>query len=342
MLTEKEIQQIRSELDHCTRPLFLFHDDADGLCSFLLFYRYKKEGKGIVVKTAPKLGEIFLRKVEEYQPDKVFVLDIPVKNQEFIEKCTAPIIWIDHHEPVQIDGIKYYNGKRHNPKEYIPVSYYNYVITEQNEWISMIGCLGDAFIPPFMDEFRRKNPNLISKKTEDMKKILYSTKIGLLTKIFNFSLKGKGSDVTRNVKILTRIENPEEILEQKTPRGKLLWKHYEKINQKYESLLKRLFNKKTKSKMLVFIYDENNMALSATLANEAVYKMPDKFIIVGRYRNGEYKMSLRYYNQPLPEILQIALQGLDGYGGGHPYACGACVKDYDFPQFVQNIKEIIE
>jgi single-stranded DNA-specific DHH superfamily exonuclease len=342
MLTEKEIKQIKEELDNCTRPLFLFHDDADGLCSFLLFYRYKQEGKGIVVKTAPKLGEIFLRKVEEYQPDKVFVLDIPIRAQEFIDKCKVPIVWIDHHEPVQVERVRYFNGKRHDPNEYVPVSYYNYNVTGNDEWIAMVGCLGDAYIPPFTARFKKNHPELMPKKANDMKRILYSTKIGLLTKVFNFSLKGKSSDVTRNVKILTRIEGPSEILEQTSSRGKLLWKHFEKINEKYDKLLKRLLSKKSKSKVLIFIYEENNMALSATLCNEAIYRMPDKFIIVGRYRNGEYKMSLRYNLKPLPEILERALHGLDGYGGGHPYACGACVKDYDFPQFVQNIKEEIE
>ena len=342
MLTEKEIQQIREELELCSRPLFLFHDDADGLCSFLLLYRYKREGKGIVVKTAPKLGEIFIQKVAEYTPDKVFVLDIPIRSQEFIDKCPCPIIWIDHHDVIQVDKVKYFNGKRANPEEYVPVSYYNYCITQSDDWISLVGCLGDAYIPPYMDEFRKKHPELLPKKTKDMKKLLFSTPIGLLTKIFNFALKGSSSEVARNVKILTRIDDPQEILAQTTPRGKLIYKHFEKINQRYDALLKRIFQKRSRSKMLVFIYEENNIALSATLANEAIYKMPDKFIIIGRYRNGEYKLSIRYNKSPIPEILQRALMGLDGYGGGHPFACGASIKDYDFPQFIQNIRDQVE
>ncbi|HII88089.1 TPA: hypothetical protein HA253_00690, partial [Candidatus Woesearchaeota archaeon] len=48
-------QQIKKHLDDCKKPLIFFDDDQDGTCSFLLFYRYKKEGKGIPLKTAPKL-----------------------------------------------------------------------------------------------------------------------------------------------------------------------------------------------------------------------------------------------------------------------------------------------
>ena len=84
-LTESEIKQFKEELENCARPLFLFDDDADGLSSFLILYRIKCEGKGIVVKTKPKLGEVFARKVNEYAPDKVFILDVPNIDDEFIE-----------------------------------------------------------------------------------------------------------------------------------------------------------------------------------------------------------------------------------------------------------------
>ena len=54
MLTQNQINEIREELDNCARPIFLYDDDQDGLCSFLLLYRYKREGKGMIIKTTPK------------------------------------------------------------------------------------------------------------------------------------------------------------------------------------------------------------------------------------------------------------------------------------------------
>ncbi|MBI3027081.1 hypothetical protein HYY70_03120, partial [Candidatus Woesearchaeota archaeon] len=62
-LSHNQILQIREHLDNCKKPLFFFDDDQDGLCSFLQLYRYKKEGKGIIVKTTPKLGTVFIKKV---------------------------------------------------------------------------------------------------------------------------------------------------------------------------------------------------------------------------------------------------------------------------------------
>ena len=75
MLTKKQYLQIKEELDNCKNPLFFFDDDPDGLASFLLLYRYLREGHGIIVKTHPKLTDKFVPKIEEYSADKVFVLD---------------------------------------------------------------------------------------------------------------------------------------------------------------------------------------------------------------------------------------------------------------------------
>src|SRR3989344_3575465 len=98
-LSQIQIKQIREHLDNCKRPLIFFDDDQDGLCSFLQFYRYKQEGKGIIVKTAPKLSAVFLNKVIEYQPDKIFILDVALVEQEFLDEIKVPAIWVDHHGP---------------------------------------------------------------------------------------------------------------------------------------------------------------------------------------------------------------------------------------------------
>ena len=84
-LTEKQYEEIKNELDNCKNPLFFFDDDPDGLCAFLLLYRYKREGHGIVVKTHPKLDNRSVPKVQEYNPDKIFVLDVATLEQEFID-----------------------------------------------------------------------------------------------------------------------------------------------------------------------------------------------------------------------------------------------------------------
>ena len=52
------LEEIKGYLEKSVNPLFFFDDDADGLCSFLLLYRYFKKGKYVPLKSSPALEEI--------------------------------------------------------------------------------------------------------------------------------------------------------------------------------------------------------------------------------------------------------------------------------------------
>ena len=103
-LSKKQYSEIKEELDTCKNPLFFFDDDQDGLCAFLLLYRYKREGHGIIVKTSPKIGNLVLNKINEYLPDKVFILDVAATETDFLEQIKVPVIWIDHHGQSNIEN----------------------------------------------------------------------------------------------------------------------------------------------------------------------------------------------------------------------------------------------
>ncbi|MBD3361274.1 hypothetical protein GF358_00625 [Candidatus Woesearchaeota archaeon] len=339
MLTEKQIKQIRDELDNCKRPIFFFHDDPDGLASFLLFYRYIKEGRGTVVKARPVLTEMFAEKANNYEADKIFVLDIANVEQKFIDTVKVPVIWIDHHTPVEREKVKYYNS-RLNKNSNIPVSYMCHQVVKQDEWIALVGCLGDWYIPSFFKEFAKKNPELIG-KAKKIEELLFKSPIGKLVKIFSFNLKGTTTDTRTSIKILTRIENPEEILKQTTPKGKKIYKKYEHVNQAYEELLKKALKAK-KDKIIVFTYSEDKLSLTKDLANELMYQFPDKVIVLGREKSGEYRCSIRSNKINLTKAVEKALIGVDGYGGGHENACGAAIKKEDFKQFLKNLEKEIK
>ena len=42
---------------------------------------------------------------------------------------------------------------------------------------------------------------------------------------------------------------------------------------------------------------------------------------------------------PIAGALEKALVGIEGYGGGHPNACGAVIKTQHLSTFLQNFKE---
>ena len=342
MLTDKQIQEIRKELNECKNPLFFFHDDADGLSSFLLLYRYVREGHGIIIKTTPNIDEKFLRKVEEYDPDKIFILDIALVEQEFIDKAKRKIIWIDHHEPQKKHGnIKYFNPRVKNPKNNIPASFLCYQVVQQDLWIAMAGCIGDWYWPDFTDKFKKEYPDLLPKNINKPEDALFETKLGKLIRIMEFSLKGKTSEAIKNVKILTRIKSPYEIINQITSQGKYITKRADKIEKEYQSLFKKALDTKPENSILLFNYLAGKISFTKDLSNELIHRFPNKIVIVAREKGDEMKISIRSTKMIIPPILEKALQNVEGFGGGHEHACGANVKKKDFKKFIENFKNLL-
>lgn len=341
MISEKLFLGLREELDNSQNPLFLYDDDADGLCSFLLLYRYKGEGHGSVVKTRPLIDEKFLSKVDEYNPDKVFILDIAQVKQEFIDRCRVPIIWIDHHDIADdINKVKYFNPKKYGETETMPTSEICYNIVKQDVLIAAIGTISDWSIPRFLEDLRIEYPQFIteSDKPEDH---LFSGDMGKLIKIISFNLKGQIKDIRKSINALTRIKSPDEILNPQSEATRAIYKKYEKVNAVYERVLSDAM-KYGKDNFLIYIYPTDELSLTKELSNELLFRNPDKIIVLGREKNGEVKMSLRSSKHNIKEALARSLVGIQGYGGGHEHACGANVKKEDFDKFLENLKSSIE
>lgn len=338
MLTEKQLKKIKEELDDCTNPLYFFHDDPDGLCSFLLFYRYIKEGHGIVVKSHPNIDEKFVRKVHEYDPDKIFVLDIAKMEEEFVSKAKRKIIWIDHHDVKKLYNVEYFNPRKEG-NDNIPVSKICYDVVKKDDWIAMIGCVGDWYLPKDWKKFSKKYPELLPETVKGPGEAMFETKLGILVKIFSFILKGTTSKAMKHVKILTRIKDPYEILEQKTSQGRYIYKVYERMNEKYNDLMKDVMRNKGKGRLMVYTYQEDTMSFTGDISNELLHKFPEKIIIIAREKSGEMKTSLRAKKGvKLNQMIGRALVGIEGYGGGHENACGACIKVEDWKRFLENLK----
>jgi len=151
-LTKKQLKEIKKQLDNCKKPLIFFHDDPDGVCSFIQFYSYIGDGKGVIVKSRPLIDMKFLRKVQEYEPDKIIVLDIAQMEQDFVAQAAAPILWIDHHGPQEIHDVKYFNPRLSNPKDNSCVSQITYDAVKKNLWIAAVGTVGDMQWPKKTDK----------------------------------------------------------------------------------------------------------------------------------------------------------------------------------------------
>ena len=337
------LQEIKKYLEKSENPLIFFDDDSDGLATFLLIYKYLEKGKGLVV-TTPTINESYAKKVEEYKPDLVLVLDKHTIEQDFVDKVNVPVIWIDHHPIVDINGIKYFNPKMYGKKEY-PTSYWCYEIVKENLWIAMIGIMSDWSLA-HLNEFAKKYPDLINKKIKEPNELYFGTKFGILAKLFTFILKGKADEVKKCINILTRINDPYEILDKTTPRGKYIYERFEKINKEYQRILNDAMKDSIITKnVLLYTYYSKNTSLTTILANELMHNFKDKVIIVAREKNGRMRMSIRSYHKSkiiIPPLIKKALEGLKGNGGGHDHACGGDIDKEDFKTFVDKLEHLIK
>ncbi len=338
--SEKQLEELRAIFDSSHRPVILFDDDADGVASFLLIYKHIREGKGLPVKNAPELGPELAMKVNDYSPDIVIIVDVPIVSQDFIDQVKTRVVWIDHHPVIERKGIEYYNPRIEDADDNRPTSYWVYKVLKENLWIAMVGIIGDWFLPEkeVLDDFIKSYPELLSIEITKPEVALHTSKLGELIKIISFNLKGKASDVIKSVKVLTRIKEPDEILEQKTGQGRFLHKKYDRLKSKYDELMSQI-KVSPEDKLVVFVYKSPDYSFSAEISNELIYRHPDKLILVVWEYNGEYKCSLRSTRIKLPPLIEKALDGVTGYGGGHDHAAGACVKINDFDRFVSNIRK---
>lgn len=337
MINKTDLDELKAALLSSENPLIFFDDDPDGLCSFLLLKSIKNNAKGIVIKSSPSLDKEYLKKIEELSPDKIFVLDKPIIEQDFIDGVNVPIYWLDHHPVVKRKGVHYYNPRIENPKDNSPTSYWAYKATDGPMWISAVGSVADWHIPDFIKEFKKNYPKLLDKE-KTPGDIIFNTKLGELIKVFAFLLKGKISDIRKNISILSKIEDPREIVEQSSPKGKFLFRYYLKVKKNYDILLKQALKSNKDDKVILFLYPSSKMSFTSELSNELLYKNPGKLVIIGREKGEQVKMSLRSTNIVIPELLKNALTNVKGYGGGHDYACGANVSKDDFNTFIDNIK----
>jgi single-stranded DNA-specific DHH superfamily exonuclease len=143
------------------------------------------------------------------------------------------------------------------------------------------------------------------------------------------------------MKILTRIKDPQELLERRHAQARLVMKKYDQHNHNYEEILESV-NVDEKDPLILFTYNDNKNSYTADLSNELLYKHPNKIIVIGRETNGSYKCSLRAANVRIDQILEKILSEIGGEGGGHEHACGAVIESDKFQTFIEMLREAVK
>lgn len=346
MLTKKQIEEIREHLSRAQNPVFFFDDDPDGLCSFLILRRFIGRGKGVPIKSFPELDKSYLRRVNEFNSDYVFILDKPLVSSEFFEearKINMPLVWIDHHlieKNLIPDFVSYYNPLDNDPECYIPTTELVYQSTKRSEdmWLSVIGCISDMFLPNYYEDFQKNYPDL-SIDSDDPHEIYYNSPVGRIVGMLGNGLKDRTTNVMKMINFLIEARGPYDILEENVKNATLHRRHKE-LSSKYDKLLQKAIEIEEEDSKIVFFKYGGDLSTSGSLANELSFRFPKKIIVVCYIKGGGANISMRGNN--VRDIFQEAIKGIESAnGGGHENAVGGQMSAKDLEKFKENLKSIV-
>lgn len=350
MLSASNLTKIRDLLEESQNPLFFYDNDVDGLASFLLLSRFLKRGKGVVIKSYPDLGVAYIRKLHEIKSDSVFILDKPIVSQEFFEACFQlglPVTWIDHHPPQEKipEEVEYFNPLNAKKATSEPTSFLCYQATKRKEddWIALLGCVADYYLPDFAQEFAKKYPDLLAGVTASTKadRILFETQLGKLVKILSFSLKDSTSNVLRMMRFMLKAQSPYELLNKENKDAEFIYSRYERINRKFVKLMDKAKRVGSKSGRVLFFTYSGDLSISAELSNELQYCFPNKMIVVVYLTGTKANVSLRDTKLDLRAFLDKVMKGIEGTYGGHKAACGSAISAIDLDNFKEKVFKAI-
>ncbi len=342
------MSELREHLERAQNPVFLYDNDADGLCSFVLLRRWLGRGKGVAVRSYPDLDAGYAKRAQELGADAVFVLDKPLISQAFIDELdllNIPCICLDHHDVEQDFGKKSQHFFMYNPsknsgkqKSTEPVTFLVYSLTQRKEdlWIALMGCIADHYLPSFANEFGKQFPEYWGNVKEPFE-AYYGTELGKIAQALGFGLKDSITHVVALQNFLIACRYPSETLSD-NPHSWMASESFKTIKGRYDRLV--LESEKDIGKSLIFFTYGGETSMSANLANYLSYHYSPKTVVVGYVKGEITNLSLR--GKGIRMILERVLKKFpDARGGGHEDAVGARVKTGDLARFREALEQEI-
>ncbi|MFT4250712.1 MAG: DHH family phosphoesterase [Candidatus Woesearchaeota archaeon] len=343
MLREEELTKLKETITKTSRPIVFFDDDADGLVSYLLVKQANTEAIGYRAARGPELTHHFIGFVNKHSPDAVLILDKPLLSEEFVQAVKTPTLWLDHHDKEayknlqQYQHLTYINPSVNEEKDHRPTSYWVYEATKGPLWLAAAGAISD-WDETLIQELRAQHPELLQ-EAQTIPEILYTTPLGEIIRVLNFCLKGSTQEIATCVEALTKIQTPQELLENTSKASKHIHKHVQPILQEYKKQLSQASKETINKGVYTYVFDNLNTSLVTNVANELHTTTQAKILIIGRKDKTNITFSMRSENTHLPEILSKALTHVRGYGGGHSNACGGSIHEDDWKTFITYIQE---
>ncbi len=343
-------KEAREQLEQSQNPIFLYDNDADGLCSFLLLRRWLGRGTGVAVRSYPDVSSQHLEKINKENIDCVVVLDRHSLSEELlkgVQEKGLNVVWIDHHESNDVerygklDFVFYFNSrytlKTKNSK---PVAFHSLQIAnvENDAWIALVGCISDAHMPIFSKNVVKQYPDLWSKKIKSAFDAYYKTDFGRIALAINFGLKDSAAKVVEMQDFLLHCRDPKEALNE-SEENALLRENTRELMKKYLILVEKA-RESLKGDTLFFVYG-GATSMSSEISNALMYEFPKKYIGVAFKKGGIVNVSLR--GKDVKKILEGILPVIENSaGGGHPNAVGARIPASSLNKFEELFRKAAE
>ncbi|MEK6858782.1 MAG: DHH family phosphoesterase [Nanoarchaeota archaeon] len=346
MLTNAQLADLRERLERSQNPIFIYDNDADGLCSYVLLRRFLGRGKGMAVRTHPDIDAGYARKALSLGADLVIVLDCPFLGDAFVEelvKASIPLLWIDHHV---VDSPHYahahvtsFNPARSTKPSAEPVTYWCYKTTQRTEdmWIALMGCVADHYLPSFAQTFGNVYPEFWKQGIRKPFEAYYDSELGTLARALGFGLKDSVSHVVYLQNFLIGCSSPQLMLAELSSTSSFA-ETYVRLKKRYDALIAEALASPYDT--VVFYQYSGTLSISSELANELSYRFPKQYTVVAYVNAGVCTMSIRGTN--VKKILESLLPHFESStGGGHPDAVGARIRADDIGRFREAFEKLV-
>ncbi|OYT36895.1 hypothetical protein B6U91_00065 [Candidatus Pacearchaeota archaeon ex4484_71] len=343
MISKSKSREIRDLLEDSQNPLFFFDNDQDGLCSYLILRRFLGRGRGVPVKTNPLTKE-YIKRVREFSPDRVFVLDVPEISNDFLEELfesNIPLVHIDHHKVQRskyYNKISYYNSSsRSGDGEPVTVICYNVAEKREDIWLGVIGAISDKYFPPFYKVFLSLYPDLALESNNPFE-ILYNSGIGDIARMLGAGLKDRTTNVMKMIRFLINSRGPYDLAND-NKEDFVFYKRFKDLEKKMDLLIRKAKKNLDEEKLLFFKYS-GEVSMSADISNKLSYLYPKKYVVVA-YAKGNFVNISARGEQIKKKIMPLLKKIKDSKGGGHENAVGAQLPLASLDFFVEELKKSI-
>lgn len=347
------------------RILVLGHGDGDGVCSIAILCEFLKRKnvpwKRKVLFDAERAGpaQETMSVFEEFRPTKIIMADFPVQGKltDFIKQFRGikEALVIDHHNrvPVQSDYITLFDPRTftEDDSQVFACAYLAYYLCSLAgdvsglSWVAAIGSRADWVFDKNSALKEALKKEFVFMRTDGLNP-LADDLVGIID--FNHFMGSKEyeDEVFRLIDESVAQKNPLLFLSEKHRFENLFEMFQNKKAVLYDSVSSEVAGAKKLSDRIV-VLDMKQSEGSRTIASVVAVKYLDCLVVVcsqsDKYPE-KINMSVRNSSGEFDcgKVVHSAMRGLDGFGGGHPYAAGGTIVKTDVDRFFKNLDSCLK